>query len=82
MDQLIAEIEAYAAAVGVKPGTVVKNATGHGNNVFPRWKAGKAACTLPTADRIRAYIQENPAHAPAPADDPAAGRAHGEGAAA
>ena len=63
MDQLIAEIEAYAAARGIKPATVVQYATTHGGGVFDRWKAGKGTCTLPMADRIRAYMRENPAPA-------------------
>ena len=61
MDQLIAEIEAYAAARGIKPATVVQNATTHGGTVFEKWKSGAAVCTLTTADRVRAYMRENPA---------------------
>lgn len=60
MEQLIAEIERYAAACGVKPGTVLKRAGGYGGRAFAEMKAGKRAITLPMADRIREYMAKNP----------------------
>ena len=80
MDQLVAEIEAYAAARGVAPGTIVQYATKLGGTAFRKWKDGESSCELATADRIRAYIRENPA--PAPAAGAAARPAQGEGAVA
>ena len=86
MEQLIKEIEAFAALRGVKPGTVLQWAGGFGGKVWGNWVAGTASCTLPMADRIRRYMASNwpeghevPAHllpyaAPsaAPGDAPAA----------
>lgn len=69
MEQFIAEIEAYAAACGLKPTTVVQGAAGVSGAAWDRWKAG-GSCTMRTADRIRDYIRENPAPSPnqSPAD--------------
>lgn len=59
MEQLIKEIEAFAALRGVKPGTVLQWAGGFGGKVWGNWVAGKASCTLPMADRIRRYMAAN-----------------------
>lgn len=56
MEQLIKEIEAFAALRGVKPGTVLQWAGGFGGKVWGNWVSGKASCTLPMADRIRRYM--------------------------
>jgi hypothetical protein len=60
MEQFIDEIRAYAAAVGVKPGTVLQRAGGLGGKVWPTWEAGTASCTMAMADRIRRYMADNP----------------------
>lgn len=59
MEQLIAEIEAFAAVRGVKPGTVLQRAGGFGGKVWEKWVAGDRSCTLPMADRIRRYMAAN-----------------------
>lgn len=64
MEQLIKEIETYAAAAGLKPATVLQKAGGLGGLVWSKWVAGTASCTLPMADRLRAFMAANP---PAPA---------------
>lgn len=64
MEQFIAEVEAYAAAVGLEPSTVVQRAAGVSGAIWKRWKSGEASCTLTTADRVRAYMAENPPPAP------------------
>lgn len=72
MEQFISEIRTYAAAVGVKPGTVLQRAGGLSGKVWPTWEAGTATCTLAMADRIRAYMAANPPTAPAaPSEDAA-----------
>ena len=60
MEQLIKEIETYAAAAGLKPATVLQKAGGLGGLVWSKWVAGTASCTLPMADRLRAYMAVNP----------------------
>ena len=60
MDELIAEIESYAVARGLSPGTVVQYATDQGGGMFASWKAGRSTCTLATADRVRRYMRDNP----------------------
>lgn len=55
------EIRRYAAARGVKPATVLQTAAGLSGTVWAKWEAGTAACTMPTASRIRQYISDNPA---------------------
>jgi hypothetical protein len=66
MEQLIREIEVYAAGRGILPATVVQNATGHGGLTWAKWQRG-ATCSLRTAEKIRAYMAANPpALAPTP----------------
>lgn len=60
MEQLIQEIEAYAAAVGLQPTTVIQHAGCGGGGAWPKWKSGESACTLRTADRLRRYMADNP----------------------
>lgn len=59
MDEFMREIEAYAAACGVQPSTVVQNAGGGSGVAWARWKAG-GSCSMRTADRIRAFMAKNP----------------------
>lgn len=60
MEQLIKEVAGYAAAIGIKPATVLQKAGGLGGNVWGKWVAGTSSCTLPMADRLRAYMAANP----------------------
>ncbi|MDP1872117.1 MAG: hypothetical protein Q8K61_10905 [Gallionella sp.] len=60
MEQFITDVEAYAAACGVKPTTVVQRAAGVSGAAWGRWEAG-GSCTLVTADKVRAYMRDNPA---------------------
>jgi len=59
MEQLIAEIEAYADKRGIKPATVLQYAAGLGGGAWDRWRKG-ATCTFATAERVRKYMAENP----------------------
>jgi hypothetical protein len=68
MEQFMSEIRSYAAARGIKPGTVLQRGADLGGKVWATWEAGTATCTLTTADRIRAYMAANP---PAPSHDAA-----------
>jgi hypothetical protein len=56
--QLVAEIEAYAEAVGMAVSTICKKAGGNSEIVRKIRRGGTV--TLPIADRIRAYIAANP----------------------
>lgn len=60
MEKLISDITTYAAAVGRKPQTVIRAATGHGWGVWDAWCAGRSSPTVAMADRIYAYMQANP----------------------
>lgn len=59
MEQLIKEIEGFAAMFGIKPGTVLQRSGGFGGKAWANWVSGKASCTLPMADRIRRYMAAN-----------------------
>ena len=72
MEQLIKEIETYAAAAGLPLLLVLQKAGGLGGLVGSKWVAGTASCTLPMADRLRAYMAVNPPAAPAPPQEDAA----------
>ena len=64
MEQFMKEVEIYAAAVGVKPSTVVQNAVNSGGGKWNAWQKG-GSCSMRTADRIRDYMAANPARAKA-----------------
>lgn len=68
MEQLISEIAAYAACKGIKPATVLQKAGGLGGHVWAKWVAKTASCTLPMADRLRAYMATNPVSSAASPD--------------
>lgn len=68
MEQFLAEVEAYAAACGLRPTTVVQRAVGASGAAWRKWKSG-SSCSLATADRVRDYIAKNPA--PEPQEDAA-----------
>ena len=55
------EIQAYAAARGILPATVVQMATGHSGTTWAKWQAG-SSCSLRTAGKIREFIEANPAN--------------------
>lgn len=56
--QLIAEIEAYAKAVGMAESTICKKAGGNAY-LLDRMRRG-GSVTLTVAERVRAYIVANP----------------------
>jgi len=59
MEQLMAEIRAYAKRRKIEPATVLQYAAGYGGGVWDKWQAG-AQCTLATAEKIRAHMRNNP----------------------
>lgn len=61
MEQFLTEVQSYATALGVKPGTVLHNAVRLGGGTWEKWVARTASPTLKTADRIREYMRANPA---------------------
>lgn len=68
MEQLIAEVEAYAAAREVTPQKVLRDAIGASWGQWDAWRAGKASPTMRIADRLRNFMRDNPA---APQEDAA-----------
>lgn len=60
MEQLISDVEAYARAAGQKPQSVLRAAIDAGWREWDSWKAGKSSPTMARADRLRAYMAENP----------------------
>lgn len=70
MEQFLTDVEAYAAACGLQPTTVVQRAVGASGAAWRKWKSG-ASCSLATADRVRAYIACNPPRTPQQQEDAA-----------
>ena len=64
MEQLVSEIEVYAAALNLSPGTVVQRATTLGGSAFGKWKKGEQTCTMATAEKVRSYMRQHPAPFP------------------
>ena len=61
MEELIAEIEAYAVGVGLSPSTVIQRARVGSGSTWRRWRDGEGTPTLATVARLKAYIAANPA---------------------
>ena len=60
MDQLIADIESYAAAVDRTPQSVLRAAIGAGWGEWDGWRAGTSSPTMARVDRLRNYMAKNP----------------------
>ena len=60
MEQLISDVEAYAASVERTPQAVLRIALGAGGTEWSSWKSGKSSPTVARADRLRAYMAKNP----------------------
>lgn len=60
-EQIVAEIESYAAARRIAPATVTSRAVGN-SRLYHRLTSG-AGCTLAIAERLLAYMASNPAQA-------------------
>ena len=60
MDELIAEVEAYAASVERTPQAVLRDAIGAGWREWGSWKGGNSSPTMSRVDRLRVYMAENP----------------------
>lgn len=59
MEQLISEIEAFAAKSGMTPQNILKRAGGYGWGVWQKWKSGASSCTMDKADEIRKYLRDS-----------------------
>lgn len=55
MDELIAQIEQFARARGIKPATVIRYAAGLKPSDWRRWAEG-GGCSVRTAEKIKEYI--------------------------
>ena len=60
MEQLIADVETYAARAGVPPQKVLRDAIEAGWGQWDRWKSGRSSPTMRVADRLRAWMAANP----------------------
>lgn len=60
MEQFLEQVRRYAAAVGVKPTTVIQRAGAGGGAAWGRWESGCSSPTLHTADKVIRYIEDNP----------------------
>lgn len=60
MEQFIEEVQAYAAARGLKPSTVVQYAARQSAARWQSWVDGEAQCLPRTMERVRRYMAENP----------------------
>ncbi|MFW5655942.1 MAG: hypothetical protein ACOCYW_09930 [Roseicyclus sp.] len=60
MEQLIAEVEAYARAAGITPQKVLRDGIGAGWGQWDGWKAGASSPTMRVADRLRAWMAQHP----------------------
>lgn len=56
MEQLVADIEAFAAEFGVTPQKVLRDAVNAEWDRWSRWKSGTASATLATVERINAHM--------------------------
>ena len=61
MEQLISDVEAYAASVDRKPQAVLRAAIGAGWNEWDSWKDGRSSPTMARADRLRDFMRRHPA---------------------
>lgn len=67
MDQLVTDIEAFSAALGITPQKLLRDSVNAEWGRWQKWKAGEASPTMLIADRIRAHMAANwPATAPLP----------------
>lgn len=57
-DEIISEIEGYAARAGLSPATVTSRAVSN-SRLYERMKAG-GSCSLKTAGRLRDYMAAHP----------------------
>ncbi|MBL3569919.1 hypothetical protein BV509_01030 [Rhodovulum sulfidophilum] len=60
MQKLIAEIEAYAAARGIAPQRVLRDAVGANWGQWDSWKRGASSPTMKVVDRLREFMTANP----------------------
>lgn len=60
MEQFLAEVRAYAAANGVSPEKVLREALNSEWSRWGRWADGKASPQVKTIERVRAYMADNP----------------------
>ncbi|MBL3575335.1 hypothetical protein [Rhodovulum sulfidophilum] len=63
MEQLIAEVRAYAEATNKSPEKVLREAIGASWGAWAAWQAGTSGPTMRSADRLRAFMTANPAPA-------------------
>lgn len=56
MEQLIAEVESYAANMGVTPQKVLRDAIGANWRQWDLWKSGRSSPTMRVVDRLREHM--------------------------
>lgn len=60
MEQLIADVEAHAAATGLSPKKILRDAIGASWGQWDKWTSGEMSPTMTTADRLRQWMADNP----------------------
>lgn len=58
MEQLVVDIEAFAAEFGITPQKVLRDAVNAEWDRWAKWKAGTASATLATVGRIHVHMAE------------------------
>ena len=56
----MAEVRAYAVAIGVLPTTIIQRSDAGNGSTWSKWEAGGTA-THRTTDKVRSYIAAHPA---------------------
>lgn len=68
MEKLIRDIESYAAAVGQSPQSILRRSVGATWRTWSGWRAGRSSPTMALADRVYAYMRDNPPDTAAQSD--------------
>lgn len=71
MEQLIAEIEDYAARMGISPQAVLRRALGSSGRTWGEWVRRESSPTMANVDRLRDWIRDNPPEVTTPETDAA-----------
>jgi hypothetical protein len=61
MDELICEVEAFAARTGGTPQKVLRDAIAAGGGQWASWKRGDSSPTMKVVDRLRTFMADLPA---------------------
>ena len=54
------DIRAYAQSIGLSPGTIIQRSGCGNGGAWGKWERGDSSPTMVTADKLRAYMADNP----------------------